>query len=44
MVEQEFFHDGKIKANVIINIGYGNDSKLFPRSPRFSFDEMATIL
>ena len=43
-VEQEFFPDGKIKANVIINIGYGNDAKLFPRSPRFSFDEMATIL
>ena len=43
-VEREFFPDGKIKANVIINIGYGNDAKLFPRSPRFSFDEMATIL
>ena len=43
-VEREFFLDGKIKANVIINIGYGNDAKLFPRSPRFSFDEMATIL
>ncbi|RUW86127.1 malonic semialdehyde reductase [Mesorhizobium sp. M1E.F.Ca.ET.063.01.1.1] len=43
-VEQEFFPDGKIKANVIVNIGYGNDAKLFPRSPRFSFDQMATIL
>ena len=43
-VEQEFFPGGKIKANVIINIGYGNDAKLLPRSPRFSFDEMATIL
>ncbi|CAH2395322.1 malonic semialdehyde reductase [Mesorhizobium escarrei] len=43
-VEQEFFPDGKTKANVIINIGYGNDAKLSPRGPRFSFDEMATIL
>ena len=43
-VEQEFFPDGRIKANVIINIGYGNDAKLFPRNPRLSFDEMATIL
>ncbi|MDX1195800.1 malonic semialdehyde reductase [Sinorhizobium medicae] len=43
-VEQEFFPDGKIKANVIVNIGYGNDAKLRPRSPRLSFDEMATIL
>ncbi|WP_246622426.1 malonic semialdehyde reductase [Rhizobium laguerreae] len=43
-VEQEFFPDGRIKANVIVNIGYGNDDKLRPRSPRLSFDEMATIL
>lgn len=43
-VEHEFFPDGKIKANIIINIGYGNDAKLLPRSPRFAFDEMATIL
>ncbi|EPE96389.1 malonic semialdehyde reductase [Rhizobium grahamii] len=43
-VEQEFFPDGNIKANVIINIGYGNDAKLFPRNPRLSFHEMATIL
>ena len=43
-VEAEFFPDGKVKANVIINIGYGDDSKLFPRSPRFAFDQMAKIL
>jgi 3-hydroxypropanoate dehydrogenase len=29
---------------VIINIGYGHDEKLFPRNPRLSFDQMATIL
>jgi len=43
-VEAEFFPDGKIKANVIINIGYGHDGKLFPRNPRLSFDQMATFL
>ena len=43
-VEQAFFADGRIKANVIINIGYGDDAKLFPRSPRLPFDRMATIL
>jgi 3-hydroxypropanoate dehydrogenase len=43
-VEAEFFPEGKIKANVIINIGYGDDAKLFPRNPRLSFDQMATIL
>ena len=43
-VEAEFFPEGKIKANVVINIGYGHDEKLFPRNPRLSFDQMATIL
>src|SRR5271166_3719751 len=41
-VEAEFFPEGTIKANVIINVGYG--AKLFPRSPRFAFDQMAEIL
>jgi 3-hydroxypropanoate dehydrogenase len=43
-VEAEFFLDRKIKANVVINIGYGDDGKLFPRSPRLAFDQMAEIL
>ena len=43
-VEQQFFPEGKVKANVLINIGYGDDAKLFPRSPRFSFEQMASFL
>jgi 3-hydroxypropanoate dehydrogenase len=43
-VEAAFFPEGKIKANVIINIGYGDDARLFPRSPRLSFDQMAKVL
>jgi 3-hydroxypropanoate dehydrogenase len=43
-VDAEFFPDGRVKSNVIINIGYGDDAKLFPRSPRLSFEQMATIL
>ena len=43
-VDAEFFPDGKIKSNVLINIGYGDDEKLFPRSPRLAFDEMAKVL
>ncbi len=42
--DAEFFPDGKIKSNVLINIGYGDDAKLFARSPRFAFGEMAEIL
>ena len=43
-VDAEFFPDGHVKSNVLINIGYGDAEKLFPRSPRFSFDQMATII
>lgn len=43
-VDAEFFPDGKVKSNVLINVGYGDDAKLFPRSPRFSFDQMAKVL
>jgi 3-hydroxypropanoate dehydrogenase len=43
-VDDEFFPEGRIKSNVLINIGYGDDAKLFPRSPRFRFEQMARIL
>jgi len=43
-VDAEFFPEGRVKSNVLINIGYGDAEKLFPRSPRFSFDQMAKIL
>ena len=43
-VDAEFFAGTPVKSNVIINIGYGDASKLFPRSPRFSFDQIAKIV
>jgi 3-hydroxypropanoate dehydrogenase len=43
-VDAEFFPGGHVKSNVLINIGYGDAEKLFPRSPRFSFREIAKIL
>jgi 3-hydroxypropanoate dehydrogenase len=43
-VDAEFFPEGHVKSNVLINIGYGNGEKLFARSPRFSFDQIAKIL
>ena len=42
--DAEFFPDGKVRSNVLINIGYGDETKLFPRSPRLSFEQMAQIL
>jgi 3-hydroxypropanoate dehydrogenase len=43
-VDQEFFAGTKVKSNFLCNLGYGDDSQLRPRSPRFDFDEMARIL
>jgi len=43
-VDKEFFPDGRVKANFVCNIGYGDPAGLFERSPRFSFEEIAEIL
>lgn len=43
-VDQAFFAGTRIKSNFLVNLGYGDNSKLFARSPRLSFDEAAQIL
>jgi 3-hydroxypropanoate dehydrogenase len=43
-VNVEFFPDGKWKANFLCNLGYGDHSKLFPRSPRLEFEEACRVL
>lgn len=43
-VDQAFFAGTRIKSNFLINLGYGDSSKLFPRSPRLPFEEAAQIL
>jgi len=43
-VDEAFFAGTRIKTNFLINLGYGDSSKLFPRSPRPSFDEFARIV
>ena len=43
-VDQEFFPGGKIKSNFVVNLGYGDHAKLFPRNPRLPFAEAAQIL
>ena len=43
-VNAEFFPDDKWKANFLCNLGYGDPSKLFPRSPRLSFEEACVVL
>ena len=43
-VDAEFFPDGKWKSNFLCNLGYGDRSKLFPRSPRLGFEEACRVL
>ena len=43
-VDKEFFAGTKIKSNFVINLGYGDSSKLFPRRPRLPFEEAVQIL
>lgn len=43
-VREAFFADADIEPNLIVNLGYGSDENLFPRSPRLGFDEAARIL
>jgi len=43
-VDQEFFAENGWKSNFLINLGYGDSSKLHARLPRFSFEEASQIL
>lgn len=43
-VNKEFFPDGRFKVNFICNIGYGDHSKTFARSPRFGFEQIAKVI
>ena len=40
-VDAEFFAGTTFRSNFLVNIGYGDDEKLFPRSPRLDFEEIA---
>lgn len=43
-VKAEFFAGTAVEPNFIVNLGYGTDENLFPRSPRLAFEEAAQIL
>lgn len=43
-VNDAFFGGTTIKSNFLCNIGYGNDAKLDPRSPRLAFGDACQIV
>jgi 3-hydroxypropanoate dehydrogenase len=43
-VDAEFFAGTPVKSNFLCNLGYGDHSKMFARSPRFDFASVCTFL
>ncbi|MBB3342233.1 malonic semialdehyde reductase [Luteimonas sp. RC10] len=43
-VDAEFFAGTQVKSNFLVNLGKGDPSTIFPRSPRLPFDEAARIV
>jgi 3-hydroxypropanoate dehydrogenase len=43
MVDAAFFAGTTIKSNFLCNLGYGDASRLHPRSPRLSFEEACRL-
>jgi len=44
MVDAAFFAGTATRSNFLCNLGHGDPSKLFARSPRFDFDDVCRIL
>jgi Bax protein len=43
-VKTAFFPDDPYKVNFLCNVGYGDPDALYPRSPRFDFDDVVQII
>jgi len=43
-LDNEFFSDGKTKSIFICALGQGDETKIYPRGPRLSFDEACEII
>ena len=43
-VDAEFFPGGTVVSLWLCNLGYGDDTKVLGRNPRFAFDEIATVV
>lgn len=43
-LDEAFFAGTSWRSNLVINLGYGDRSKLFPRGPRLAFEEASKIV
>lgn len=44
LVNEAFWPEGRIKANFMCNIGYGDDARVYPRSPRLAFERACEVV
>ena len=44
IVDAEFFADTSIKSNFLCNVGYGDESAVWQKLPRPSFDSICTLI
>lgn len=44
LVDAAFFPGGRVKSNLLVNLGYGDGAKLAPRNPRLDFDEACKLV
>lgn len=44
VIDEEFFAGTTLKSNFLCNIGYGDESSMFQRLPRFDFDDVCEVL
>jgi 3-hydroxypropanoate dehydrogenase len=44
IVDDEFFKGTSLKSNFLCNIGYADETALFQKLPRFSFDQACTVV
>ncbi|WP_083445062.1 malonic semialdehyde reductase [Pseudorhodobacter aquimaris] len=44
IVDEEFFHGSTLKSNFLCNIGYADETALFQKLPRFTFEQACTVV
>lgn len=44
IVDEEFFADSGWKSNFLCNFGYADETALFPKLPRFAFDDVCEVI
>ena len=44
LVNKTFWPEGRIKANFMCNIGYGDDARVHARSPRLAFNQACQVV